>query len=60
MNFKDWLFKEGGKGSGTKFSGTGASGVGGMSQHGRVYRPSLLTTNFKIKNKIKKVKTLFK
>lgn len=53
MTFKDWLIKEGGKGSGTKFSGTGARGVGGMSQHGRTYRHSIFNKPLNILPKIK-------
>lgn len=33
MNFRDWFYQEGGKGSGTKFSVTGL-GAGGQSQAG--------------------------
>lgn len=39
MNFKDWLIKEGGKGSGTKFSITGL-GSGGQLQGGRRFIPA--------------------
>jgi hypothetical protein len=59
MKFKDWLlFREGGKGSGTKFSGTGLN-AGGASQHGAVYRPTLAIARpyGSIKNKIRKIRS---
>ena len=37
MSFKEWLLKEGGKGSGTKFTATGLNS-GGMMQHGSRFR----------------------
>lgn len=39
MNFKDWLVKEGGKGSGTKISITGLRS-GGNLQGGRRFIPA--------------------
>ena len=40
MNFRDWLYKEGGKGSGTKFSVTGLN-AGGQAQAAiGMYKPA--------------------
>lgn len=40
MNFKEWLFKEGGKGSGPKLSVTGLR-AGGQAQAGiGMYKPA--------------------
>lgn len=39
MNFREWLVKEGGKGSGSKLTVTGLN-AGGMTQHGMRYRLS--------------------
>lgn len=39
MNFRDWLIREGGKGSGPKLTATGLN-AGGMTQHGMRYRMS--------------------
>lgn len=40
MNFRDWLVKEGGKGSGPKLTITGLN-AGGMTQHAIRYRMSV-------------------
>ena len=40
MNFKEWMLKEGGKGSGTKFSVTGLR-AGGQAQSGMgMFKPA--------------------
>lgn len=40
MTFKDWLMKEGGKGSGTKITATGLN-AGGQAQSGMRLRMSI-------------------